>query len=93
MTGNEPQTDLSVTAEAARTQVETIYRAESRRVFATLVRLVGKFDVAEEALHDAFHTALELWPRDLRARQTSILCVERRADIQIHGIHIAGCEL
>ena len=64
MTDNEPQTDLSVTAEAARAQVEAIYRAESRRVFATLVRLLGNFDVAEEALHDAFRAALEQWPRD-----------------------------
>jgi len=43
---------------------ESVYRAESRRVFATLVRLLGDFDVAEEALHDAFHAALEQWPRD-----------------------------
>jgi RNA polymerase sigma-70 factor, ECF subfamily len=42
----------------------TIYRAESRRVFATLVRLLGDFDLAEEALHDAFRAALEQWPRD-----------------------------
>ena len=64
MTDNKPQTDLSVTGEAARAQVEAIYRAESRRVFATLIRLLGNFDVAEEALHDAFHAALEQWPRD-----------------------------
>jgi RNA polymerase sigma-70 factor, ECF subfamily len=44
--------------------VETIYRAESRRVLATLIRLLGDFDVAEEALHDAFRAALEQWPRD-----------------------------
>jgi len=43
---------------------ERIYRAESRRVFATLVRLLGDFDVAEEALHDAFRAALEQWPRE-----------------------------
>jgi len=42
--------------------VERIYRAESRRVFATLVRLLGDFDLAEEALHDAFRAALEQWP-------------------------------
>ena len=41
-----------------------MYRAESRRVFATLVRLLGDFDLAEEALHDAFRAALEQWPRD-----------------------------
>jgi len=44
--------------------VEGIYRSESRRVFATLVRLLGDFDSAEEALHDAFKAALEQWPRD-----------------------------
>jgi RNA polymerase sigma-70 factor (ECF subfamily) len=49
-------------ANAAGAKVETIYRAESRRVFATLVRLLGDFDVAEEALQDAFRAALEQWP-------------------------------
>jgi len=44
--------------------VDAIYRAESRRVFATLVRLLGDFDLAEEALHDAFRAALEQWPRE-----------------------------
>ncbi|HUO82762.1 MAG TPA: RNA polymerase sigma factor [Gammaproteobacteria bacterium] len=44
--------------------VDAVYRAESRRVFATLVRLLGDFDLAEEALHDAFAAALEQWPRD-----------------------------
>src|SRR4051812_10611470 len=47
-----------------RARVEAIYRAESRRVFATLVRLLGDFDMAEEALHEAFRAALEQWPRD-----------------------------
>ncbi len=56
-----------MTAEAStrvRDPVDEIYRSESRRVFATLVRLLGDFDVAEEALHDAFRAALEQWPRD-----------------------------
>jgi RNA polymerase sigma-70 factor, ECF subfamily len=43
-------------------EIGEIYRAESRRVFATLVRLLRDFDVAEEALHDAFRAALEQWP-------------------------------
>ncbi len=47
-----------------RERVDGLYRAESRRVFATLVRLLGDFDIAEEALHEAFRTALEQWPRD-----------------------------
>ena len=45
-------------------KVEALYRAESRRVFATLVRLLGDFDLAEEALHEAFRAALEQWPRE-----------------------------
>jgi RNA polymerase sigma-70 factor (ECF subfamily) len=49
------------TDQAVRRTVEDLYRAESRRVFATLVRLLGDFDLAEEALHDAFQTALEQW--------------------------------
>src|SRR6187431_16196 len=44
--------------------VNAVYVAESRRVLATLIRLLGDFDAAEEALHDAFRAALEQWPRD-----------------------------
>jgi RNA polymerase sigma-70 factor (ECF subfamily) len=51
-------------AAEARAAAEAVYRAESRRVFATLVRLLGDFDLAEEALADAFRAALEQWPRD-----------------------------
>jgi len=47
-----------------REDIDAIYRAESRRVFATLIRLLGSFDLAEEALHDAFRAALEQWPKD-----------------------------
>lgn len=42
--------------------VEAVYRAESRRVLATLIRLLGDFDLAEEALHEAFMAAVEQWP-------------------------------
>jgi len=49
---------------ALRARIDEVYRSESRRVFATLVRLLGGFDVAEEALHDAFRAALEQWPRE-----------------------------
>ncbi len=52
------------TADAARAAVDGVYRAESRRVLATLIRLLGDFDLAEEALHDAFVAALERWPRE-----------------------------
>jgi len=51
-------------AERVREMVDTVYRAESRRVLATLIRLLGDFDLAEEALHDAFRAALEQWPRN-----------------------------
>ncbi len=53
-------------ASAARVRagIEAIYRTESRRVLATLIRLVGDFDRAEEALHDAFTAALDRWPVD-----------------------------
>jgi RNA polymerase sigma-70 factor (ECF subfamily) len=44
--------------------VDDVYQAESRRVFATLIRLLGDFDLAEDALHDAFTAALQQWPRD-----------------------------
>src|SRR6266478_1195592 len=60
--GGSPVSEDS--AAVARATAEAIYRAESRRVFATLVRLLGDFDLAEEALHDAFRAALEQWPRD-----------------------------
>jgi RNA polymerase sigma-70 factor (ECF subfamily) len=52
------------TAERVRESVEAVYRSDSRRVFATLIRLLGDFDLAEEALHEAFTAAVERWPRD-----------------------------
>src|SRR5215831_2938369 len=57
-----PMTDESSPPIAAI--VDEVYRSDSRRVFATLVRLLGDFDIAEEALHDAFRAALEQWPRE-----------------------------
>ena len=56
MSGTAPE-DVSAVVEA-------VYRDESRHVLATLIRLLGDFDLAEEALHDAFTAALEQWPRD-----------------------------
>jgi RNA polymerase sigma-70 factor, ECF subfamily len=47
-----------------RQRIDRLYRSESRRVLATLVRLLGDFDLAEEALQDAFMAAVEQWPRD-----------------------------
>ena len=50
--------------EKMRETVDAVYRSESRRVLATLIRMLGDFDLAEEALHDAFGAALEQWPTD-----------------------------
>jgi RNA polymerase sigma-70 factor (ECF subfamily) len=47
-----------------RAVVDAVYRSESRQVLATLIRLLGDFDAAEEALHDAFTVAVEQWARD-----------------------------
>ncbi len=46
-----------------RARIDAVYRAESRRVLATLIRLLHDFELAEEALHDAFSAAMESWPR------------------------------
>src|SRR3954452_1511231 len=43
--------------------IETLYRSESGRVLATLVRLLGDLDLAEESMHEAFAAALESWPQ------------------------------
>jgi RNA polymerase sigma-70 factor (ECF subfamily) len=51
-------------ADSIRDSIDAVYVAESRRVLATLIRLLGDFEAAEEALHDAFRAALEEWPRD-----------------------------
>jgi RNA polymerase sigma-70 factor, ECF subfamily len=48
-------------AAHVRDTVDALYRSDSRRVLATLIRLLGDFDLAEEALHDAFATAVEQW--------------------------------
>jgi RNA polymerase sigma-70 factor, ECF subfamily len=50
--------------QAIRDNVEAVYRSESRRILATLIRLLGDFDLAEDALHDAFKAALERWPNE-----------------------------
>jgi RNA polymerase sigma-70 factor (ECF subfamily) len=49
--------------EQAHASVDAVYRADSRRILATLIRLLGDFDVAEEALHEAFTVAVEQWTR------------------------------
>jgi RNA polymerase sigma-70 factor (ECF subfamily) len=56
---------MAVTApNPAAETVESVYESDSRRVLATLIRLLGDFDVAEEAMHEAFRAALEQWPKE-----------------------------
>ena len=64
MVDSNPKADVGVVAEQARHTVDAVYRSDSRHVLATLIRLLGDFDTAEEAVHDAFRAALEQWPRD-----------------------------
>ena len=54
----------AVAVDHARDAVDAVYGSESRRVLATLIRLLGGFERAEEALHEAFAAAVERWPRD-----------------------------
>ena len=61
MTAERGDSDAAATLRA---QVDAVYRTESRRVLATLIRLLGDFDRAEEAMHDAFAVAVERWQRD-----------------------------
>ena len=55
---------MSASDISVRQTVDAIYRSESRRVLATLIRLLGDFDLAEEALHEAFRAAVEQWAAD-----------------------------
>jgi RNA polymerase sigma-70 factor (ECF subfamily) len=55
---------MNKAVQSAAAMVESVYRSESRAVLATLIRVLGDFDLAEEALHEAFRAALETWPRD-----------------------------
>jgi RNA polymerase sigma-70 factor, ECF subfamily len=50
--------------DEARERVAAVYRSESRWILATLIRLLGDFDLAEDALHNAFGAALEQWPKE-----------------------------
>lgn len=51
-------------AEQVQEKVDAVYRSESRRILATLIRLLGDFELAEDALHDAFRAALEQWSKE-----------------------------
>ena len=88
-------------AEQVRQTLSEVYQHESRRVFATLVRLLGDFDLAEEALHDAFVSAAEQWCRDgipanprawlvSAGRFKAIDAVRRRARFDASLVEIAG---
>src|SRR5262245_26167269 len=55
---------IEIDPQQIRQLLADVYRDESRRVFATLIRLLGDFDLAEEAMHDAFAAAAEQWPRE-----------------------------
>jgi len=50
-------------SEQIRAMLDSLYRADSGRILATLIRLLGDFDLAEEAMHEAFAAALSLWPK------------------------------
>src|SRR5688500_13083546 len=53
---------MPVDLDHVRERIDEVYRSDSRRVLATLIRLLGDFDLAEEALQDAFSAAVERWP-------------------------------
>src|ERR1700755_2382814 len=83
-----------------REVVDGVYRSDSRRVLATLIRLLGDFDLAEEALHDAFVAAMEQWPRDgvpdnprawlvSTGRFKAIDALRRRARFDQSVVHLA----
>src|ERR1700760_3911953 len=59
----EPLNRTQLNTTRLSTTIETLYRTESGRVLATLVRLLGDLDLAEEAMHEAFAAALESWPQ------------------------------
>ena len=61
--GRPPSTE-HIGAGPTLAEIDTLYRTQSRRVLATLIRLLGDFELAEEALHDAFIAAVQQWPRD-----------------------------
>src|SRR5580698_7463495 len=64
-TDHSPTQNAILTADMpdVREKVDAIYRTESRRILATLIRLLGDFDLAEEAMQDAFASALTGWPQ------------------------------
>ncbi|MBP9211401.1 MAG: RNA polymerase subunit sigma-24, partial [Bacteroidetes bacterium] len=55
---------MGTSAAQLRSSLDALYTAESRRILATLIRLLGDFDVAEDAMHDAFAAAAQQWASD-----------------------------
>jgi RNA polymerase sigma-70 factor (ECF subfamily) len=77
-------------SEQVRERVDNLYHTESRRIFATLIRLLGDFDLAEDALHEAFRVAMEQWPRDgvpLRLADHSRLAGRPRTLLRVKDFH------
>jgi RNA polymerase sigma-70 factor, ECF subfamily len=62
--GEFPAGAMSDNADRMTQAVDAVYRTESRRILATLIRLIGDFGLAEDALQDAFRAALERWPKE-----------------------------
>ncbi len=58
-----PESSAEQTSEQIRELLDSLYRVDSGRILATLIRLLGDFDLAEEAMHEAFAAALSLWPK------------------------------
>ena len=57
--------DMNLNASVTiRERIDDLYRSDSRRVFASLVRLLNDFDLADDAMHEAFAAAVEIWERD-----------------------------
>src|SRR4051812_43698188 len=61
---DETNDEQAMSTASARDALEAAYRTEARRVLATLIRMVGGFEAAEEAVHEAFAAAAEQWPRE-----------------------------
>ena len=69
--------------EQIRELLDSLYRVDSGRILATLIRLLGDFDLAEEAMHEAFAAALSLWPEKWSTRQSATM-VDFDGPIQSH---------
>ena len=69
--------------EQIRELLDSLYRVDSGRILATLIRLLGDFDLAEEAMHEAFAAALSLWPKKWSTRQPAAM-VDFDGTIQSH---------